>query len=434
MLRFSRTRASVKRGDVTVLSVSAGLAALVFAALALSVSVARRSPMSLTGDVGSSTSSLLVVTWGPSLCKFEPSAWDCANGRADEVGRRFLLHGLWPQPFPALQFCGLPKATADRGRRRGSPDMPSVTLPEDARRAWRSTALASHEWYKHGTCSGVPPAVYFRDTAALTDQLRKVLYPVFEKAEGQRLSIRSVRQKLDDEFGEGAGRRMAFECRRDREGRVIHEVRVSLPPVADFGTAGDPRSLGELLLKGPPVPPGCLARPRPAVNSPARESQCSLECSLWRAPGCLARIPMRDATIDRRRFVVGAALGVAGATNLAWPKKVLGAPSTGVPAWIAPESERLKLQQGIQIGDVAGKTCASCGPATQPVKDTVSIPMSAACACTKPCRRHRTTRRRSCRHRPARPHPDGDPRRHQRKRPLYQAAGAETVSRSLRLP
>lgn len=249
----------MKRGDVAVISVSAGLAAVVVAVIVLRFLVTDRWPGSSVNDPGSSTSSLLVMTWGPSLCKVASSSPGCGNGHVSKIGRTLILHGLWPQPA-SEQFCGVPEHGA--GRPGGSPDA-KVTLPEDVQMQLQSmmsdaTVMAAHEWYRHGTCSGVTPAVYFGNAISLTEQARKTLDPVFGAAVGGRLSVSALRDRLDAEFGKGAGTRVGLKCRNvDREGLVVYEVHLSFPPVVQLGHDGGTVSLRDVLVKGPSISAGC---------------------------------------------------------------------------------------------------------------------------------------------------------------------------------
>lgn len=252
----------LRRGDVTVISISAGLAAIVVAAVAFSVLVTDRSKGSSANEPGVSSSSLLVVTWGPSLCKVEPSNPGCKTGHVANLGRTMILHGLWPQP-PSEQFCGVSRAVADRARDLHGADMPSLNLPADVQTNLQSmmsdaAALVPHEWYTHGTCAGLAPDVYFGDAITLTDQVSKILDPLFEKAQGGELSLGAVRDRFEAEFGAGAGDRVTITC-RDVEGEefVIYEVHFSLPPVSQFGAPEKKLSLGDLLVKGPTISAGC---------------------------------------------------------------------------------------------------------------------------------------------------------------------------------
>lgn len=250
----------MQRGDVTVLSISTALAAVVVAALTYSVLVLDRPPSSSAADRTDST--LLVVTWGPSFCRVEPTSSICASGEIGDMGRTMILHGLWPQP-PDSQYCGVPKAIIETDRRHRYSDMPPVELSADVRTRLQSVMansanLAQHEWYTHGTCSGLTPDEYFGDAVALTDQVRRVLDPVFDNAGGGELTRDAVRDRFDVVFGAGAGERVVLACRAGGgDTDIIENVRLSLPRVAEMNTGEDSLSLGDLLAQGPAIDSGC---------------------------------------------------------------------------------------------------------------------------------------------------------------------------------
>jgi ribonuclease T2 len=242
----------MRRGDATVISVTAALAVVVVAAVAFSVLVLDREPRP-SDSATASSSSLLVVTWAPSLCKVEPSNSGCRSGHVGSLGKAFVLHGLWPQPSTE-QYCDVPKRTPDRDRK-------PVSLPPDLQASLKSlmsdsSLMTTHEWYAHGTCSGVTPPEYFGIAAALAEQAGEVLDPIFTQTAGQPVSSRSVRERFEAQFGAGAGKRVGFTCRdASGMGSIMYEVRLSLPPVAQL-QQGRP-SLAAELAKGPTVPVGC---------------------------------------------------------------------------------------------------------------------------------------------------------------------------------
>jgi len=242
----------MKRGDATVISITAGLAVVVVAAVAFSVLVLDRKPRP-TETAAASSSSLLVVTWGPSLCKVEPSNAGCRSGHVGSMGSSFMLHGLWPQPSTE-QYCEVPKGTPDRDRKpvQLSPDLQASlkAMMSD------SAVMTTHEWYAHGTCSGITPPDYFGVAAALADQASGVLDPMFKQSVGQRISARAVREAVDAKLGAGAGKRVGLTCRdASGAGSIVYEVRFSLPPVAQLQRNAP--SLADALAGGPTVAPGC---------------------------------------------------------------------------------------------------------------------------------------------------------------------------------
>jgi ribonuclease T2 len=90
---------------------------------------------------------LLSLSWSPSYCLVHPGDRDQCQGR----GFGFVLHGLWPQ----FNGGGYPQACAT-----------NIDLDRDAlavgRTLYPSPKLMEHEWQRHGTCSGLAPADYFR--------------------------------------------------------------------------------------------------------------------------------------------------------------------------------------------------------------------------------------------------------------------------------
>ncbi len=247
----------MQRGDAAVFSISAALAAVVVAAVAFSALVLDRESTTLVSR--SATSSLLVVTWGPSFCAVEPSNPACGEIRA--MGKTLVLHGLWPQP-PEDQYCGVSLSLADRAR-RGQGGLPPVTLSDTVRSQLQSTMadsakLVPHEWYAHGTCSGVTPDEYFGDAGALTAQVQAVLDPVFAQAAGGELTLSVVRARISDQFGPGTGERIGLSCRKGSgEHTLAVDVRLSLPPVAAMPARGAAPKLGELLADAPVIDTQC---------------------------------------------------------------------------------------------------------------------------------------------------------------------------------
>lgn len=235
---------------------TAVLIAVLAAAVVAVAAVSLRAGDRQTGGppvTATSTSSLLALTWGPSLCAVTPGNSGCRSGHVGRRGPVFVLHGLWPQPS-SEQYCDVPQKA--RGPR--SP----VPLPDDLRsqlqtRMSDASVMAPHEWYAHGTCSGVTPPEYFRIAADLADQAGTVLDPLFAAARGRDISSRTVREAVATRLGPDAGRRVALTCRDSGGGAVVYEVRLSLPAVVELRAGPGPVSLRDALAHGPAIPPGC---------------------------------------------------------------------------------------------------------------------------------------------------------------------------------
>jgi ribonuclease T2 len=98
---------------------------------------------------------VLSLSWSPSYCLYNPQDRVQCGGR----GYGFVVHGLWPQ----YDAGGWPE---DCGGAR-PPDAEALRI---ARSVFVTEKLLQHEWRKHGTCTGLDAAGYFRavDRAAAT--------------------------------------------------------------------------------------------------------------------------------------------------------------------------------------------------------------------------------------------------------------------------
>lgn len=99
---------------------------------------------------------ILALSWAPEYCSANPGdTQECALGKK----YAFVLHGLWPQ-FNK----GYPSNC-------GSEPLPDQ-LREEYADLYPNTKLFTHEWSKHGTCSGLTPAEYLALTSQFKSQVR----------------------------------------------------------------------------------------------------------------------------------------------------------------------------------------------------------------------------------------------------------------------
>ncbi len=102
----------------------------------------------------------LSLSWSPTYCGTPAGAGDhqqCSPGRR----YAFVVHGLWPQ--------------YDRGWPESCPSAEtwvSEEVIDSMLDIMPSKKLIIHEWKKHGTCSGVSMADYFRATRLLFQRVR----------------------------------------------------------------------------------------------------------------------------------------------------------------------------------------------------------------------------------------------------------------------
>jgi ribonuclease T2 len=134
------------------------VAALLCLAVSL-VAIARhhRAPPPQSGEPGQFDYYLLTLSWSPTYCLIHPEDGAECGGK----GYGFILHGLWPQ----LDSGGYPEncaATGDQGEVASQVATLSPAAEAVGRTVFMSPKLMRHEWQRHGTCSGLEAATYFR--------------------------------------------------------------------------------------------------------------------------------------------------------------------------------------------------------------------------------------------------------------------------------
>lgn len=116
------------------------------------------------------------LSWEPSFCATHQDKTECrAITPASYDANHLVLHGLWPQ---GGQYCG------QKGIDDGTPwDQLPLVQVSDATRARMDTVfpgvvslLDRHEWYKHGTCSGLDPDGYFTLAMDLVEQANAMAF------------------------------------------------------------------------------------------------------------------------------------------------------------------------------------------------------------------------------------------------------------------
>ena len=180
-------------------------AALAFVLAALSGAAAQ----DRGGRPGSFDFYVLALSWSPGFCEMEGERRGSAQC---DAGRKlgFVVHGLWPQ------------------YERGYPsDCDSRNAPryaiEEATDLYPDQGLARHQWRKHGTCSGLDPAAYFR---AVRRAREKVVIP--EPLERPVQDGQTTAQNVERAFAAvNPGLRpdmMAVTCRQG----ALQEVRICM--------------------------------------------------------------------------------------------------------------------------------------------------------------------------------------------------------------
>jgi ribonuclease T2 len=152
---------------------------------------------------------VLSLSWSPGFC-----ATQAGRNEPLQCGpeRRFafVLHGLWPQ----FEKGGWPEDCSTAKVGGELVDSMLTIMP--------SPKLVRHEWEKHGTCSGLPPADYFRES---TEAFSSIRIPAQYQAPQRQISVDP--EQLRQEF-EQANPNTEFVVLCSGNGRYLQEVRACL--------------------------------------------------------------------------------------------------------------------------------------------------------------------------------------------------------------
>jgi ribonuclease T2 len=210
--------------------------ALLFATFCISITNALAQPPT-PPTPGEFESYTLAMTYEVDFCDINPDKKECKDG----LGRAGLvLHGLWPNksndPKHTYQYCG--NLNEEQiGKEWCAPDIdvqiqmtPLVLSALTLVMPGVESCLYNHEWYAHGTCSGLTVNDYFNLSATIAGGFRKLGH--FEAFLVQYAGKTVTRQQLMDaliqDFGDKTVDAAIFLCREDKQTKTHHFTEVDL--------------------------------------------------------------------------------------------------------------------------------------------------------------------------------------------------------------
>jgi len=167
----------------------------------------------------------LSLSWSPTYC----ASRDGENDQSQcGPGRRFafVVHGLWPQYETGWpQDCPTRESWVEQDTINGMMDI----MP--------SKRLIIHEWKKHGTCSGLTQAGYFRTVRDIFAKVRipaRYLSPTADViTTPEQLVTDFVKTNRDITAG-----MLSVQCGNARDRARLSELRICLDKGGNFAACG----------------------------------------------------------------------------------------------------------------------------------------------------------------------------------------------------
>ncbi|MBF0110854.1 MAG: ribonuclease T [Magnetococcales bacterium] len=184
---------------------------------------------------------VLALSWQPAFCQTQAGMKkpECQNPTPGSSPRdRFTLHGLWPNRKSCGTHYGYCGSVCNAPKKTGGNwmcQLPALTLKPEVHDSLSAvmpsmehqSCLERHEWFKHGTCSGLSIDDYFTLAARMTDMFNDAGIAAFmAQCPGTTVSEENFLRVIDQHLGQGSSRKVRLSC---QNGNLV-EVQILLPP------------------------------------------------------------------------------------------------------------------------------------------------------------------------------------------------------------
>ncbi len=192
---------------------------------------------------------VLALSWQPAFCESKPDKEECqtqTERRYDATN--FVLHGLWPNlqgdDEHTFGYCNVSRSIIRQDQNSDWCDMPDIDLSEKVFQdlskymPGSGSCLQNHEWYKHGTCSGMSADAYYKLANALVKRFNDSDFNQYVAQQvGRQVSRRDLLARFTDEFGADADNYLSLRCTKVDGDSLLTEIQIALR--ADLTRADD---------------------------------------------------------------------------------------------------------------------------------------------------------------------------------------------------
>lgn len=193
-------------------------------------------------NAGQFDSYVLAVTYQNEYCQFNPTEAECT---VNPVPSGLGLHGLWPNRDDDLkdnyQYCGPSQSSLGKNWWcRSDLDIKSKLSPAEFDELYAvmpgvASCLYNHEWYAHGTCSGLTTAQYFDESTILATRFRQLknIQAVLSQMAGQTVDRDVVFNAIIADLGPKAADAARVNCFKEKGSGLMYfsEIDVGLDRV-----------------------------------------------------------------------------------------------------------------------------------------------------------------------------------------------------------
>lgn len=197
----------------------------------------------------------LALSWQAAFCESKPRKPECQSQNDKQFSAyHFVLHGLWPNvkgdKHHQYGYCDVPKHIVKKDKNRRWCNTPRLNLSDEERERLSKfmpgsvSCLQRHEWYKHGSCSGLSENDYFALSNRLVKMFSETRFSQYVKDNvGKYVKRNSLLKMFDKEFGKGSRAYLALRCKKVRGTSLLTEIQIHLKKNLSISNMSDFRNL-----------------------------------------------------------------------------------------------------------------------------------------------------------------------------------------------
>jgi ribonuclease T2 len=180
------------------------------------------------------------LSWQPAFCESHKDKKECASQTEERYDAKNLaLHGLWPSKRGDKQHKYAYCRVSSKIKSLDKPDswckMPALNLTDETANDLAiympgyESCLQNHEWYKHGTCSGLKANDYFEVACTLDSKIADTNFGKYLSANvGKTVTSENLLEEFEKDYGAGSRKFVNLFCDKSRGNAMLSEIRIYL--------------------------------------------------------------------------------------------------------------------------------------------------------------------------------------------------------------
>jgi ribonuclease T2 len=183
---------------------------------------------------------VFALSWQPAFCESHKDKKECASQSVKRYDAKNLaLHGLWPSRkgdrMHKYAFCSVNDNIKSLDQPETWCNMPALDLADETAKNLSiympgyASCLQNHEWYKHGTCSGLKQNDYFTEAYTLDAKIADSSFGKFiSNNVGKTVKSDNMLDEFEKDFGAGSRKFVNLFCDKVHGEVMLSEVRIYL--------------------------------------------------------------------------------------------------------------------------------------------------------------------------------------------------------------